>query len=59
MVLVPVLTRDELANVVRDILGVDKDSDLPDDALLPVYRALSRVGIGFLGCEDLQEISQV
>ena len=59
MVLVPVLTRDELANVVRDILGVDKNADLPDDALLPVYRSLSRVGIGFLGCEDLQEIAQV
>lgn len=57
MRLVPVLTRQELQHVVREILQYKPTKEITLEMMLPFYSALSKVGIAFSGCDDLERLS--
>lgn len=57
--IVVVVTRAELEFVVREILQFKPDKPLTLEMLSPVYSALSKIGIAFTGCDDLERLNQV
>lgn len=60
MILAAILTRRELALITQDLFPpTPEEPATTPQRMLPVYKALTKVGIGFTGCSDLETLSGV